>query len=601
MTKPRFPSRYKADDVVGRGKYVVVDLIAQGGMAEVYRVNEAATGRELALKVLQFRHQQNERIRKKMEGEARALIELRHKALVRVFEAGVDEGGSVVFFAMELLQGRSLQHLLRHAGKLPLADALEICAQVAEVLAYLNVKGIVHRDIKPDNIMVLPDGTVKVVDLGAARFERYGIVTTSPGDPIGTALYMSPEHLAGDPAHIDGRADVYSLGHVLYQCIAGHHGFFASAGEGASMAEITGWQLRRDVTPLVELIPSLPPPVWALVRGALHKDRADRYPSNEEFANRIRATLLWLDAQGLLDRLEDVEPHIDGRTVVPVDEKALHKKKLPYAMTEEVRPEPAGAKTDQVPMWFEHDQLTGASGTDVIPRDMQGRGAAPVLRSREPKLAPQEKLVGPKGTFKMATVGGEALVTPPDKRPQAGGRDTPSRGASALPTPLPLVAAVESDPRGAPAPRRRSRPDLRVAAGLGAIFGAVGLFLFLNRFPSEDHARTASTAAPPGASPTEEANPGQVQPSAQAAAAGAPPQAASPSAPAPRSTEPQVAPISASGVARKSLPTATAWSAASSASAPAASSGSLPTATSSAAPASTNKPYFTPKRWEATD
>lgn len=596
MTKPRFPSRYKPGDAVGRGRYVVIDLIAQGGMAEVYRVKDAAAERQFALKVLQFRHQQNERIRKKMEGEARALIELRHKGLVRVFEAGVDEGGSVVFFAMELLEGRSLQQLLRHAGKLPLADALEICAQVAEVLAYLNVKGIVHRDIKPDNIMILPEGTVKVVDLGAARFERYGIVTTSPGDPIGTALYMSPEHLGGDPAHIDGRADIYSLGHVLYQCIAGHHGFFNSAGEGASMAEITGWQLRRDVPPLLEIIPSLPAPVWALVRGALHKERADRYPSNEEFANRIRATLLWLEAHGLLDRPEDSEPQVEGRTVVPVEERALQKKKLPYAMTEEVRPEPEAPKTDQVPMWFEHDQLKGGAGTDVIPRLTQGNAAYPGA-AREQADPQAAKLVGPKGTFKMPTVDREPLAVPPAK--QTSGEREPSpakRATSAHPTPQPLVAPVESDPRGAPLRRKRTGPDLRVAAGLGAVCGLLGLVLFLSRTGDAAHTPAASAApttiTPATAEPTgSDAPPLTTAPAAEAATEAPPPPV-----PTPSSTLQQPRPSVAGGPA----PTATALRAPSSPTPAAPSSSSAPTP-SSTAPAPDNKPYFTPKEWEITD
>jgi serine/threonine-protein kinase len=595
MTKPRFPSRYKPGDAVGRGRYVVIDLIAQGGMAEVYRVKDAAAEREFALKVLQFRHQQNERIRKKMEGEARALIELRHKSLVRVFEAGVDEGGSVVFFVMELLEGRSLQQLLRHAGKLPLADALEICAQVAEVLAYLNVKGIVHRDIKPDNIMVLPDGTVKVVDLGAARFERYGIVTTSPGDPIGTALYMSPEHLGGDPAHIDGRADIYSLGHVLYQCIAGHHGFFNSAGEGASMAEITGWQLRRDVIPLVEVIPSLPAPVWALVRGALHKERADRYPSNEEFANRIRATMLWLDAHGLLERSESPEPEVQGRTVIPVEEKALQKKKLPYAMTEEVRPEAAAAKTDQVPMWFEHNHLKGGAGTDVIPRLAPGnapyRGAA--TEQAEPQLA---KLVGPKGTFKMAAVDREPVAVQVTTQTSGDRETSPARRAtSAHPTPQPLVAPVESDPRGAPLRPQRTGPDLRVAAGLGAVCGLLGLVLFLSRNGDAAHTPAASAAptaiTPATAAPTASDAPSSTTAAAAEASTEAPP----PSVPTPSSTPQQPRPSVAGGPA----PTATALRAPSSpAAAPSSSSPSNP---SSTAPASENKPYFTPKEWETND
>src|SRR5687767_2068689 len=127
MVKPKFPSRYNPGDVVGKGAYVVAELLAQGGMAEVYRVDETATGRTYGFKVLQFRHQHNERIRQKMEAEAQALIELRHKGLVRVFEAGVDEGGSVVFFVMELLEGRTLLDLIRFHRRLPVLTALDIC------------------------------------------------------------------------------------------------------------------------------------------------------------------------------------------------------------------------------------------------------------------------------------------------------------------------------------------------------------------------------------------------------------------------------------------------------------------------------------------
>lgn len=509
MPKPKFPSRYKPGDIVGKGAYVVAELIAQGGMAEVYRVDETATGRTYAFKVLQFRHQHNERIRNKMEAEARALIELRHKGLVRVYEAGVDEGGTVVFFVMELLDGRTLLDLIRFHRRLPVLSALEICAQVAEALAYLNLARIVHRDIKPENIMVLADDTVKVIDLGAARFERYGVITTSSADPIGTALYMSPEHLRGDADGIDGRADVYALGHVLYHCIAGHHGFFDDAAGAASAAEVTGWQLAREVRPLTEVDPALPDVVWLLVERALHKERDDRYPSNQEFGARIRATKLRLEQSGF--GAAPREPEMAGRAVIAPEAKARHQKKLPFAMTEEQRTLPDDADTDVVRPSDAVNEARTAHGTDVMPR-----AVAPT-----PAIAK-------KGTVKMEpveSVASQAAAPPPAPPPAPKVTTDPLPIPSPTPRPHPPVMMIPAEPVAVvpSASRMRREPDLRIAVGLGAVLGIAAAIVFVSTRTRPDEATslpTTSAASPASTVALSVSAPRSELPEVTAAAAG---------------------------------------------------------------------------------
>ncbi|MBI4703291.1 MAG: serine/threonine protein kinase, partial [Deltaproteobacteria bacterium] len=208
------------------GGYVIERLFARGGMAELYVANHEITRRQVAFKVLNRRYAQEPNIVRRAEQEARALAEIDHPNVVKILDAGTDpEVG--LFIAMELLDGKSVREVLARVERLPLPQALTIAIEIAEATHGLHQLGIFHRDIKPDNVFVCrpADGRfcLKLLDLGAAKVPKYGLPTTTVGQTIGTARYMSPEHI--QRGEITAASDQYALAHMLYEMLTGWHPF----------------------------------------------------------------------------------------------------------------------------------------------------------------------------------------------------------------------------------------------------------------------------------------------------------------------------------------------------------------------------------------
>lgn len=266
-------------------RYEVTASIGVGGMGEVYLARDVELDRTVALKVLPQSGDEGgeERIRRFLQ-EARAAITLNHPNIAHVYDVGEENG--IRFMAMEYVEGETLRaRMVREP--LSLDTALEIATQVANALGSAHGAGIIHRDVKPENVMLRPDGYVKVLDFGLAKLDVRGVergdentmvVHTAPGIVMGTMHYMSPEQLRGDD--VDARADVFSLGVLLYEMVSGHRPF-----EGTTPSGIIAAILTEPPPPLHEDIPL---PVRAIVARALGKDRNERFANAREMAAALK-------------------------------------------------------------------------------------------------------------------------------------------------------------------------------------------------------------------------------------------------------------------------------------------------------------------------
>jgi serine/threonine-protein kinase len=262
------------------GKYAVTGRIGQGGMGMVYRAYDEVLEREVAVKVLTAEGGIEDEYRKRFAIEAKAAARLQHPNIVTVFELGEDRG--VPFIAMELLSGADLDGLLRSGEPLLLQESLDIMIQVCRGLHFAHEHRIIHRDVKPSNVRVLEDGSVKIMDFGIAKLGSTGL--TKSGMMVGTVHYMSPEQIRAKP--LDGRSDVFSAGVILYELLSGKRPF---VGEGATDVLIKIVQaptphLAREQGPSEE-------PLQAIVDRALAKNPDDRYASAAHLADDLARTL----------------------------------------------------------------------------------------------------------------------------------------------------------------------------------------------------------------------------------------------------------------------------------------------------------------------
>jgi serine/threonine-protein kinase len=263
------------------GRYVVQGRIGRGGMGMVYRGLDEALEREVAVKTLNAEGTLDADSRRRFEVEARAAARLQHPNIVTVYELGEDRG--LPFIAMELLPGADLEVLLRSGEDVPLAEKLDIVAQVCRGLAYAHERGIVHRDIKPSNVRLLEDGTAKIMDFGIAKLG--GTHLTKTGMMVGTVHYMSPEQVRGLP--LDGRSDVFSVGVILHELLAGERPF---RGEGATQVL---YQIVHEEPPPPDLAPlgEVAPLLQSILSRALAKDVDSRYPGAAALGSDLAVAL----------------------------------------------------------------------------------------------------------------------------------------------------------------------------------------------------------------------------------------------------------------------------------------------------------------------
>jgi Tol biopolymer transport system component len=267
------------------GPYEIFGLIGKGGMGEVYRARDTRLDRTVAIKVLPAEFSAQEERLRRFEQEAQVLGALSHPNLLAIHDVGAQDGTH--FLVSELLEGESLRQRLEE-GALPVRKAMDLGVQIAKGLAAAHEKGIVHRDIKPDNIFLTRDGRAKILDFGLAKqssVEGSGdnatitAVATQPGMVLGTAGYMSPEQVRGKPA--DARSDIFSLGAILYEMVAGLRAF-----QRDSSVETMNAILKEDPPPISG---NIPPAIERVIRRCLEKAPAERFQSARDLSFALEA------------------------------------------------------------------------------------------------------------------------------------------------------------------------------------------------------------------------------------------------------------------------------------------------------------------------
>ncbi|MGE5274463.1 MAG: Stk1 family PASTA domain-containing Ser/Thr kinase [Verrucomicrobiota bacterium] len=257
-------------DQVFDGRYRVVRKLGTGGMANVYLAEDQELGRRVAIKMLDDRHAQDEQFVERFRREAKNAAGLSHPNIVSIYDRGEAEG--TYYIAMEYLDGRTLKELLVARGPTPIAVAIDYARQILAALGFAHRNGVVHRDIKPHNVSVAPDGRLKVMDFGIARAGASQMTET--GSIIGTAQYLSPEQAKGAP--VGPASDIYSVGVVLYEMLTGSVPF-----TGDTPLEIAMKHLSTTPEPPSERRPEVPHELDSIVLRALAKNPADRYSSAE--------------------------------------------------------------------------------------------------------------------------------------------------------------------------------------------------------------------------------------------------------------------------------------------------------------------------------
>lgn len=273
------------------GRYRVDELIGKGGMASVYRGYDVTLGREVAIKVLRRELAEDATFRTRFRMEAQAASRMAHPAIVRVFDAGEDseigaDGAAhpVPYIVMELVHGRLLKDVAAE-GPVPVDDARRYVDGILEALEFSHRAGVVHRDIKPGNVMVTDSGQVKVMDFGIARAVSDSSSTVAETTTIlGTASYFSPEQAKGEP--VDARADLYSTGVVLYELLTGRPPFRGDTPVAVAYQHVS----EAPVTPS-EVIETIPRALDAVILRALAKDPFQRFPDAASFRAALDATV----------------------------------------------------------------------------------------------------------------------------------------------------------------------------------------------------------------------------------------------------------------------------------------------------------------------
>ena len=268
------------------GRYQLLSDLGRGSMGRLYVALDPNIDRRVAIKVFapagHYDPEQKADLRKRFLRESRAAGSLKHTGIVAVYDAETDAASGETYIVMELVEGPSLAEVLRQRGPLPCAEAVEMIAQVADALSYAHEKELIHRDVKPGNVLIDADGRAKVTDFGIAKLAAAS--QTRAGSVLGSPFYMSPEQIAGDT--VDSRSDLFSLGTCLYQLLTGERPF-----RGDSVASIGYKIVHVDPRPANSPHGSLPDSLKEALQRALAKNPDERFATGSEMAAALRAAV----------------------------------------------------------------------------------------------------------------------------------------------------------------------------------------------------------------------------------------------------------------------------------------------------------------------
>ncbi|RBY96578.1 serine/threonine protein kinase [Blastococcus sp. TF02-8] len=355
-------------------RYRLTSLIAGGGMGQVWRAQDTLLDRPVAVKVLREQFAEDAGFRERFRAEARHAALLTHPHIAAVFDYGelpaTATGPASAYLVMELVEGESLADLLAREGRLDPARTVDVVRQAADGLAAAHAAGIVHRDVKPANILVTPRGVVKLTDFGIAR-SASSVAVTATGQVIGTAHYFSPEQAAGGPA--TPASDVYALGAVAYECLAGRRAF-----EAENPVQIAVMHIRDEPAALPAGIPA---EVRALVGRAMAKDPAARYPDGAALRDAAAALTADLPTGAVRPAPTAVLPLPGPETAVRTQEPARARRRwllpalvaavalvLAVAVLAATLPDGSSSPTSRTT-----STPTTPAGIDVVAADLVGR------------------------------------------------------------------------------------------------------------------------------------------------------------------------------------------------------------------------------------
>ena len=252
------------------GRYRLIEQIDAGGSAYIYKAIDERTKQEVAVKILKPELTQNEEFVQRFKKEVQASLKLRHANIIRAYDAGLDDG--TYYIVMDLIHGKTLKHLININGPLPLKYVVNVAKKLCLALEYAHVKGFVHRDIKPHNVMIDMTGEPFIADFGIARNIAQNTITVEDNNVMGSVHYFSPEQARGE--RVDKRSDIYSLGILIYEMLTGHVPFDADTSVAIVLKHIN--ELMPDVR---DEMPDIPESINKIIQKATQKDKHFRYKS----------------------------------------------------------------------------------------------------------------------------------------------------------------------------------------------------------------------------------------------------------------------------------------------------------------------------------
>jgi serine/threonine protein kinase len=261
------------------GAYDLIDMIAEGGMGTVYKARHQETGQIVAIKIVPPHMAGNAVLVKRFEQEFRAASRLDHGNIVRALDYG--ESNGIPYLVMEFVEGESLGNKIEREGRIPEQEAIRIVAQVAQGLHSAHKRGLIHRDVKPDNVLVTPDGTAKLADLGLVKEVEADLNLTRTGRGLGTPHFMAPEQFR-NAKNVDVRCDIYSLGATLYMMVTGELPFRSSGPLDAWMRKVN-----NELTPPRKIVPTLSERIDWAIRRAMSAEPENRPATCREFVEDL--------------------------------------------------------------------------------------------------------------------------------------------------------------------------------------------------------------------------------------------------------------------------------------------------------------------------